>query len=204
MKLDRLPFSSLFPLVELVIWVILVPVPTTLIYMGLHRSTQPEVIHTEIGTFTVPPQEVRRFAIQAAAWRNSHAITALNTPGMIVEALISWHPAELPMDVWRSITLPFFCLPAWWFIGYGFDSFRNRQIRWQQALIGSLLFITFIVLFCGLRFEVPPDERAGGSWILWGIALWALLFGIFPLAWLSRQPIQPDEVLPAQMQPPAC
>lgn len=190
MKLTRLPFSFLLPLSELVVWVILIPVPTTLIYMGLHKSTRSEVIHTEIGDLIVPPEAVRSFAIQSAAWHNSHFITALNAPGIVVEALIHWHPTALPMEVWRSITLPFFCLPAWWFVGRGFDSFRNRGIHWQSALSGTLLFVLFIVLYCGLRFQVPPDERVGGSWILWGVAFWTVLFSVFPLAWFRRRPAQ--------------
>ena len=132
MKLAQFSFSLLFPLLELVIWVILVLAPTTLIYMGLDKSPHSEVISTEIGTFTLSPQEVRRIALESAAMKMSHVITALNTPGVLVEALIDlpiswplpWHRPRLPLDVWRSITLPFFCLPAWWFVGRGFDSLR--------------------------------------------------------------------------------
>lgn len=77
-------------------------------------------------------------------------------------------------------------------------------MRWPPALTGTLLFIAFIVLFCGLRFEVPPDERVGESWVLWGIALWILLFGIFPLAWLLRRPAQPAEESSGQVSSSAC
>jgi hypothetical protein len=196
MKFLRIPFGLLLPLMELVVWVVLVPIPTTLIYLGVHTPAQPEVVNTEIGTFSIAPQEVRHLAIESAGMRASHTITALNAPGVFVEILISlpttwpstWHPANLPMDIWRSITLPFFCLPAWWFAGRGFDSLRSRDsLRWPVALFGTLLCIAFVVLFCGLRFGVPAEDRTAGSWILWGMALWALLFGSFPLAWLLRR-----------------
>ena len=196
MKLTQLSFSLLFPLVELVIWVVLVLAPTTLIYVGLDKSPHSEVISTEIGTFTLSSQEVRRIALESATMKMSHSITALNTPGLFVEMLIdlpiswpsTWHPVRLPVDVWRSITLPFFCLPAWWFVGRGFDFLLGRQkLRWPVALFGTLLSIAFIVLFFGLRFGVPANDRTGGSWILWGMALWALLFSVFPLAWLMRR-----------------
>jgi len=195
MNFIRPPFALLLPLLELIIWAILVPAPTTLIYMTVHARSQPENLHTEIGTFTVAPQEVRRIAIESAALRTSHVITALNTPGVFFEMLVSlpvwpfsWHPANLPLDVWRSISLPFFCLPAWWFAGRGFDFLRNRaNLRWPIALLGTLLFISFIVLFCGLRFGVPVEDLADGTWILWGMALWATLFAAYPLAWLMRR-----------------
>jgi hypothetical protein len=198
MKLTHFSFSLLFPLFELVIWVILVLAPTTLIYMGLAKSPHSEVISTEIGTFTLSPQEVRRIALESAAMNMSPVITALNTPGVFVEMLIelpiswpfTWHRPRLPLDVWRSMTLPFFCLPAWWFVGRGFDSLRGTLIlNWPVALFGTLLFVVFAVLFCGFRFEVSPEDRMGGSWILWGMALWALLFSVFPLAWLRRRRI---------------
>jgi hypothetical protein len=170
--------------------------------MGLDKSPHSEVISTEIGTFTLSPQEVRRIALESATMKMSHVITALNTPGVFVEMLIdlpiswpsTWHPPKLPLDVWRSITLPFFCLPAWWFVGRGFDSLQGRlKLNWPVTLLGTLLFVVFVVLFCGFRFEVPPNDRIGGSWILWGMALWALLFSVFPLAWLMRRRISRRE-----------
>jgi hypothetical protein len=196
MKLAHVSFSFLLPLVELVIWVVLVLAPTTLIYVGLDKSPHSEVISTEMGIFTLSSQEVRRIALESATMKMSHVITALNTPGVFIEMLtsfpISWpmtfHPAKLPLDVWRSITLPFFCLPAWWFVGRGFDSLLGRQtMRWAVSLSGTLLFIVFIVLFFGLRFGVPASDRTGGAWILWGMALWALLFSVFPLTWLMQR-----------------
>jgi hypothetical protein len=195
-------FSLLLPLGELIIWVILVLAPTTLIYLGLDKSSHSETISTEIGSFTLSPREVRRIALESATMKMSHLITALNTPGVFVEMLIdlpiswpsTWHPTKLPLDVWRSITLPFFCLPAWWFVGHGFDSVLGRlKLHWRMTLLGTLLRLGFVVLFCGLRFGVPADDRADGSWILWGMALWAFLFGVFPLAWLRQKQVsRPD------------
>jgi len=166
-----------------------------LLYLNLQANTRPSrdiVVSTKAGTFTLSQQAAKRIAFEGPAMRASHAITVLNMPGMIVEILISmrnspsiWHPANLCFEVWRSITLPFFCLPAWWFVGRGFDSLWHRQkLRWVTTSIGTLLFVSFVVLFCGLRFAVPAADRVGASWPLWGMALWALLFGVFPIAWL--------------------
>jgi hypothetical protein len=203
-KPSRVSFSLLLPLLELVIWVLLVPIPTTLFYLGTRTSTQPSgdvVISTKSGTYTVPQAAMRRIALEGPATRASHLLAALNIPGTIVEALLSlptswphlWRPADLPMNVWRAITLPFFCLPAWWFVGRGFDSVQARQVRWPVALIGTILFIGVVVLFCGLRFGLSGDDRMDDSWPLWGMGLWALLFSVFPLAWLMRRRIPVSE-----------
>jgi hypothetical protein len=195
-------FSFLFPLLELVISVVLIAVPATLSYFGMRQSTNLKgkaVVSTNLGRITIPQHEMWPIALEGAAMNASHAIATLNIPGTIVEALISiptsWphlrQPANLPMDIWRSITLPFFSLPFWWLVGRGFDSVRARQTRWPLTLIGTVLFICFIVLFCGLRFGLSRADRMDESWPLWGLGLWALLFGVFPLAWLLRQrPVQ--------------
>jgi hypothetical protein len=63
------------------------------------------------------------------------------------------------------ITLPFFWLPSWCFLGRGFDSLRARlNLNWPVALLGTLLFFFFVVFFCGFRFELSPDDRIGASW----------------------------------------
>jgi hypothetical protein len=199
-KRSRVSLSFLLPLLELVIWLFIIPIPTTLLYLGVQASRQDTgdvVVSTKNGTIRGSQSAMRRIALEGPAMRASHAITALNIPATVVEIpislLASW-PANLPSDVWRSFTLPFFCLPAWWFVGRGLDSlWGKKKLRWPITLIGTVLFVGFVILFCGLRFGVSSSEHGDVSWPLWGMGLWAISFSVFPLAWLvCRRTLVPE------------
>jgi hypothetical protein len=195
----------LFPLVELLIWVFLVPVPSTLAYLDLRVGPQPseKQIVTELGTFYISKQEVRQMALEWPATRASHALTALNMPALAIELLVSlptswpdsWHPANLSVDAWRSISFPFFCLPMWWFVGKGFDALQRREkpSMWT-TVIAAIFSIGFLILSVGLtltQFAMEQDGSVTRSdrtwWPILGMALWAILFISFPLAWLRER-----------------
>jgi hypothetical protein len=135
------------------------------------------------------------FVLDLLAFRFSHFFTALNLPGMFAELLVSlptswpamWHPAAILGDSWRSLSMPFYCLPAWWLVGRGLDSlFARRRMHWALGLTGSLLCVLFLVVFCGLRFGISgPDQPE--SWIFWGLGFWTIGFAVLPVAWITRR-----------------
>jgi hypothetical protein len=207
---SRVSFSVLLPLIDLVIWVVLLAAPATLVFLNLERVAQGSgTAHIQAGMFSasIPRNEFLSFAMQSAALKSSHTVAAANMPGFFGELLLSlptswpasWRPAGMMLDTWRAITFPFFCLPAWWLVGLGVDALLKwRRLHWATFLIGTLLFILFGVLFCGLRFALTDSERGEVTYPLWGIGLWSLLFAILPIAWFrqwrSRSACRKDEI----------
>jgi hypothetical protein len=99
----------------------------------------------------------------------------------------SWHPVNVPLFAFRSFVLPFFSLPAWWFVGSGVDNLLGwRQPRWWTLLIGTLLFAGFLVILIGLRFGTSAEDRLDDSWIVLGFGFWTLAFASFPAVWARR------------------
>jgi hypothetical protein len=201
---SRVSFSVLLPLIELVVWVVLLAVPATLAFLNLERVAQGSgVAHIQAGMFSasIPRNQFLSFALESAAIKSSHIVDAANMPGFFGELLwpASWHPAGVMIDTWRAITFPFFCLPAWWLVGLGVDVLLKwRRLHWGTFLTGTLLFILFGVLFLGFRFALTDSERGEVTYPLWGIGLWAFLFAILPIAWFrqwrSRSAYRGDEV----------
>jgi len=196
MKVPRTSFSILIPLVELVIWVVLVAVPATLVFLTAHDFP---TAHMSSGLVSaeIPREQFLEFAFSSTTDRSANAITAVNIPGIILEILVSlptswpdsWHPSGWILDTWRAVTFPFFCLPAWCFVGLGVDSLLGwRRLHRGTLLTGLVFFLLFVALFLGFRFSMSAAERAEGDsgWILWGVGLWALLFATFPCAWLRQ------------------
>jgi hypothetical protein len=194
-------FSILLPLLDLILWVSLIAVPTTLLFFNLrqiaHHSPTADIGDSTI-RLSIPPDRFLAVAVYGATIHTAHAITAINLPGIVIEILISfgtswpatWHPEGLLFDTWRAISFPFFCLPFWWLIGRYADTFFSlRRLHWTYLLLGSVLSTIFIVMFLGLRFGMSAAERneSDMSWVFAGIGLWAMLFALAPLAWLRQR-----------------
>jgi hypothetical protein len=194
----RVSFSVLLPLIELVISVVVLAVPATLVFLNHERVTQGSAvanIQAEMFSASIPRKQFLSFALQSAAIKSSHTVAAANMPGFFGEILISlptswpasWHPTGMMVDTWRAITFPFFCLPAWWLVGLGWNVLLKwRRLHRATFLTGTLLFILFGVLFLGLRFALTASERGETTYPLWGIGLWAVLFAILPIAWFRQ------------------
>jgi hypothetical protein len=175
-------------------WVVLVIVPTTLIYMSLlqraHNSST-----AELSFMSLPRERFASFALSVGTIRQSHLVTAINMPGMIGAMLVSiptwpngWRPAWATMDSWRALSLPLFCLPAWWFVGKGIDALVGSiRLHWSPLLVGCLFCALFIFLGVGLGLTATADDRADMWWMLSGMGLWAVLFAVFPFAWLRQR-----------------
>ena len=198
MKRSRFSFSILLPLLELTIWVALVLAPATLTYVRLQRSAQSwgdlTIKHGDL-TATIPKNERLSFELRRAAEGTSTIVTATSLPGLFVEALTSiptwpdsWHPASLPLDAWRCLSWPVFCLPFWWFVGLGADALLGwKHLHWATLLAGTSLCVLFIVVILGFRFGLSVADRgAETNWIFWGVGLWIGLFGVFPVAWIRQ------------------
>jgi hypothetical protein len=201
MKVARASFTVLLPLCELILWIVLIAIPATMNFLNLKQIAHGSLTaHIDLRNFSVdiPRHQFLSFAFSSATNNKAHAITAINIPGIIPEILFSlvtswpqsWHPAGWILDSWRALIFPFYCLPAWWFAGLGFDSLLGwRRLHWGALLSGSIFFVLFVTLFLGFGFGLSASERADrdSQWILWGTGLWALLFATFPCAWLRQR-----------------
>jgi hypothetical protein len=197
-RLQRVTFSLLLPILELTLWFVLVPSQAAFVYFRLRRMAPNSAdLRLRVGEFAVliPRTRLLPYAVESVAMRESRTITAVNAPGLLGEIVISlpiswpnsWHPTGLPLFAWRSLVLPFFCLPAWWFVGRGLDALCGWHCpRWWTLLAGTLLSAGFLTLLLGLRFGLSRGDRVDDVWIFLGLALWTLEFALFPALWLRR------------------
>jgi hypothetical protein len=194
----RISISLALPLLQLVLWILLLALPATLTWLQLKQvagHSNVAEVHTYALHATIHRDSFLPFALDTTAASNAHAIAAVNMPGMFGEILSalsiswpdSWHPQRLPLDTWRAFSLPLFCLPFSWFVGSAIDAMlRRKSMHWVPLVFGCLLFALFIFLFGGLRFNLSSENRADGDWIFWGLGGWALLFAAFPCAWIAQ------------------
>jgi hypothetical protein len=200
MKTSRIRFSFLLPVLELTVWVVLILVPATLLF--LQYRSEPGLHRIGIIDVTIPRDHLLPFAAESAAIRYLEFFCALDFPGMIGEVLVSlptswpasWHPAGISLQSWRPLSLPFYSLPAWWLVGRGLDALiSRRRMHWLLGVSGSLLCLLCIVVLCGLWFGVP-DRDDDGAWIFWGLGLWGMGFGVLPVAWLRQRRLESEIV----------
>src|SRR5581483_6632270 len=124
---DRIPFSHLLPLIDLVLLVILIFVPVTLTALRLYQAAgSSDRVHLHSGEFDldVPRDQIIPWAIRVATAPRARIMTAINLPGSVIQSLISlpsrtstpsgWHPQALALETWQALVFPFFALPFWW------------------------------------------------------------------------------------------
>lgn len=189
------PFAFLVPCLGLIVSLTILAAPATLLYFSLQqmaRGGSNAYLHAGNFSMTIPRERFVMFAITSAAVRFGHIVDALNIPGTLGEALFSmtraWPhslvPAGMTLDAWRALSLPVFCLPAWWLVGRGVDSLNMRgTLHWALCLVGTLLCVGCCVLAIGLRFGTDAADRMDETWPLWGMAVWVVLFSVLPFAW---------------------
>ena len=208
MKSSRPPFSAILPALSIGIWITLIVLPTTIAWFNLHqaslRSANRTILNQLVQTGCQHHLLATAFFMVTSYF--SHTITVLNLPGMIPDTIISlciswpngWHPRGMLMEEWRALVLPFFCLPAWWFVGCAIDAtIGRRKLHWSALLGGTLLCALFVVIVCGLTFGISAEDRGEITWGIWGCVLWAILFGAFPLAWVRQRARNKAEKLTA-------
>lgn len=199
MRINRVSFSLLLPLLELTLWLVLVPTQAVWVYVHLRQmAAGSSELRLQAGEFslTIRRKEFLAYALTSVTMRTSPILATINFPGVFIEAPVSavlrggphaWHPLVYTWESWREISFPLFCLPAWWFAGRGLDAFLGwRRPRWWTLLIGTMLCAGFLTLLLGFRFGMSSEDRAGTEWLLWGCGLWTLMFAPFPAYWVRR------------------
>ena len=199
MKLPRVPFTFLLPLLSLSIWLVLVAVPVTLSYITLLEESRGAPVRVGI-TAEIFQQYSRNQYLQLAVANSTassaHFIEAVNFPAFSGMALVdgltrrwpnNWAPEAMSFEEWNAVTFPFYSLPFWWLVGLGLDALlTRRRLRWPSLLLGTLLCGLSIFLLVGLSFTRPADGESN-AFVLCGLSLWSVLFATFPATWIRQR-----------------
>lgn len=149
------------------------------------------------GEFVVRPRgSWLPFVLQTVCERQFPITVAFNMPGVLIGSPVSvpvvlWfrsHPTALvTLKTWHTLSIPFFCLPAWWFVGNSLDRLREaKRLHPSAVLLSSLLFIGCIALAIGISTS-PPLDKQDLLPFFWGASIWAVIFGMLPLAWAYQK-----------------
>ena len=168
-------------------------------YHHLKNAEQPGTNYISIGQFAFPKNRLPWIVLTGTAIEVHGPIAGFNVPGVAIDGLAksmlgrygSWSQDRLGLHLWRVLTSPLLALPAWWFVGRGFDGLAgNARMRRLDLIVGSALSIIACVLSAGLRFGLSDSEREGQdslTWFIGGLALWTLLFAIPAIAWVRAK-----------------
>ena len=192
----RIPCTLLLPLFSLTLFVVLVALPATLTYIGLHQLTPPRFATAAQQHLSVEQTLISVAASEPKSFAN--LLNGIDMPANFVELPIdkcssawpdTWYPPGLSVFTWRAISFPFYSLPFWWFAGFGLDILlKRRHSRWPVLLVGTLVFALFALLAVMLSLtHGVEDDRAVTIPIRIGEILWTLLFASFPAAWIRRR-----------------
>ena len=186
MKLQEISCASLLPLAELSLWCALVLLPTLFMYGQLY-------LFQALGNAPLGSGQFE-FSLATVSERRFYTIVNLNLPGVLVGAPFSApaasyfrsHPRVFSVRTWHTVTLPFFCIPAWWFLGVGMDAALTRKrLHWGLRAIGSILCCACIAVLIGILTSLPVDKPDLLPFMP-GTIFWAVAFGLFPLNCLLR------------------
>ena len=194
MRAQRISCAFLLPIAELALWSALVLVPTLLMYGRFYSLQKHENASTESGRFELilPRDRWLGFSLATVCERRFHTIVNLNLPGALIGAPLSvpaalyfrTHAAGLSIRTWHTVTLPFFCLPAWWFVGLGMGgALKRKRLHWALSAVGSIFCCACVALVIGILTSPPADRRDLLSFMP-GAIFWAAAFGLFPLNWI--------------------
>jgi hypothetical protein len=147
--------------------------------------------------FTIPTDHLLSFAFKGTALWAEGPIRAIHAPGQAVHLLVSlivsgggnWQPASLLTSTWVVLVFPLYALPAWWFVGRGFDGLLNRKrLRVVDLVVSAILVAAFLALAAMLRFGMSPAEREGrAEWYMCGFAFWGVLVAVPLFAWIRQR-----------------
>ncbi len=173
-----------------------------LVYWRLSESTR---IHSKDFDISVGSGSANRLllAVGPICEQRFYAILNIDLPGVIVGAPLTipavrlLHASAFPWGIrlWHVLTLPFFSLPAWWWIGWVYDRFRAR-IRpptWQ-AVLASFLGAACIAAGIALM-TAPSGDKSDLMPFFPGVVLWCGFFFSIPAVWLMRKTVIPAESL---------
>lgn len=198
MAFRRLRLALLLPILELLVWVWLVPVQTGIVVHRLRNvAGTANVLSGGSGQsrFTVPREQIPDLALNFILREQSRTITNINLPGVLFGTLVSLisfhrlggHPDMFGIDAWRSLTFPFVALPVWWLLGLVLDRLvQGARISWLVLLIHVFLFLSFQVAIVGILL-CPPSDRSDLAWLFPGLTFWTVTFSIAPLLALRKK-----------------
>ena len=176
-------FRWWLPVLSLVVWGVIVAVPAVQMDRALRAvGAEGKNAGVVVGTFrgTVLPENFAAFAMNAAVVTHSHAITAMEMPGALVQmpmvvALTNpelWYPQQLDQGTGSWLAMPLYCLPAWWLVGLGMEALVGRRVRWLLLALGSVMGVGWVVV---VRVE---------GWVVAGLGMWMGLFAVLPVGWV--------------------
>jgi len=199
MKALRLQYSILVPIASVIVWGVLILIPALILFDRLHYSSPgAESIRIPIGSFTmiIPQSYSLSGSFDLIASVRAHLIDGINLPGFILNSLVSLFlfgsahsaPATMMSEMFRVITTPILCLPAWWFVGCGCEGILGpRKVRWPMLVSGVVLCVFFLVLALGFTFGESPQERTEMMVPIWSFFFWAAAFAIPSIAWCFQR-----------------
>jgi hypothetical protein len=189
----------LLPVLSLVVWGVAVMVPAVQTYLelrGVAAEGKSAAVSVEGFQGTVLPANFWTFALNAAVVTHSHALTAMELPGAFVEMPIPvavtrpslWYPQHLDQGTGGLLTMPVYCLPAWWLVGMGVEALLGRRrVRRVMVGLGSLVWGLFVFLLGGYLVGWLVPGRTVEDWVLVGFGLWVGMFGVLPVAGFVRR-----------------
>lgn len=200
----RLPlkFSLWLPVFAVLLSAAIVLVPAFRLYLRWKAALGggDKLVRT-VGEFQmmIPRDHILRSALEMSAIREQGTICVLNAPGQPLGALASQlvvhhangYPDSFGPILWRTLSLPLFAIPAWFFVGRGIDGLLlRRRMRLFDLTLSTILVLLSLALSAGLRFGLSESERAGQEMLVFyisGFGYWSLLFA-FPLsAWVRQR-----------------
>lgn len=191
-------FSLVLPVLVLLLSASIFIVPAVHGYRSCVRAQQPGSAYIAIGQIALPQQRLPQIVFRMTARNVYGPVSGLNAPAIFPDALISivggrsgnWFVHKFGLEVWRVISYPFFALPAWWFVGRGFDGLAKHARMRRSDLVVSLAFtVLAAALAAGLRFGLADSERQAQdslNWFISGLALWGILFAVPAAAWIRN------------------
>jgi hypothetical protein len=194
LKSRKLSFAVLLPVADLIVWLVIVLAPALLFYRRLHllgRSGAVEMGFGEIQV-TLPPNKWLAFSFETICMRRFHTVANINLPGALfgspltipVIAALRHSGVPFGIQIWYTVTLPFFCLPIWWFVGRGLDRLLAGERSSASAVVfGSACFIGCTASLIALLTASPTDRTDLFPYVP-GLILWTLASGVFPVGWL--------------------
>ena len=189
-------FRWWLPVVSLVVWGVIVAVPAVQMDRALRAAgAEGKKAGVVVGTFrgTVLPENFAAFAVNSAVVTHSHAITAMEMPGALVQMPMAvaltnpelWYPQQLDQGTGSWLAMPLYCLPAWWLVGLGVEALLGRKVRWMLLAVGSVACGLFGVLLVGYLAGWTVPGRVVEGWVMAGLGMWMGLFAMLPVGWVA-------------------
>ena len=145
--------------------------------------------------FTVPTNHLLHLSWSMTSMWTQGPIRAIHVPAVFVDLLAAiifsdtGHPQSIFEPTWVVLVFPIYALPAWWFVGRGFDGLLNRKrIRPGEMVLSAVLAIVFLGLAAGLTFGLSAAERDSRvEWYIYGFTFWGTLVSVPLFAWIRQR-----------------